>query len=120
MTPTTTRIGETRTLGVALAIWSAASLIYLHAGLAGDITALALFGTAIPLTPSPSTPPPNAPPHLQGRATAAIDAATTLTQTLSIAIGAALIDTIAVITAIAATPLLLHPAPLPQPKGDTL
>ena len=119
------RVGEARTLGVALAIWAAASLIYLHPSLANDVTALAAFGTAIPLyaVAINTATQRHTPPHLQGRATAAIDAATTLTQTLSIAIGAALIDTIgypsllatvAVITAIAAAPVLFHPAPLPR------
>lgn len=90
------RIGEARTLGVALAAWIAATAIYTIPELPATVVALAIFGVAVPLfavavdtanqryTPGP----------LQGRVYAASNMVITLTQTLSIAIGAALVDTI--------------------------
>jgi predicted MFS family arabinose efflux permease len=61
-------------------------------------------------------------PHLQGRVGAASDMALGLAQTVSIAVGAALVDavgyrplllTAAAVTALAAIPVLAHPAQPP-------
>ena len=62
------------------------------------------------------------PPHLQGRAFAASFMAADLAQTLSITVGAALVDTLgyrplliitAIVLSIAAIPVLTRPAPPP-------
>ena len=89
------RLGEARALGVALATWVAASTIYLFPVLPAAVTALLLFGVAVPLSAvavatanQRYTPAP-----LQGRVFAASNMLTDLAQTLSIAIGAALIAT---------------------------
>jgi len=122
--PLIRRVGEARTLGIALAAWAIASLTYTIAVLPASCAALALFGIAVPLNVvvvSTATQR-HTPPQLQGRAVAASNMATRLAQTLSIAIGAALVDTIgykpllliaAVVVTIAAIPVLTHPAQPP-------
>ncbi len=122
--PLIRRVGEARTLGIALAAWVIASLTYTIPVLPASCAALAIFGVAVPLnvvvvsTATQRYPPP----QLQGRATAASSMATNLAQTLSITIGAALVDTlgykplliiVAVVVAIAAIPTLAFPAQPP-------
>jgi MFS family permease len=119
-------LGEARTLGIALLIWALASIIYVVPNLPADVTAITIFGIGIPLFAVAVTTATQryTPPHLQGRTIVASDTATSLTQTLSIAIGATLVDTIgyqpllglvALVTTLAALPVILHPANTPQP-----
>ncbi len=116
-----TRLGEARTLGVALAAWATASLTYTIPALPASCAALAIFGVAVPLSAVAVTTATqrHTPPRLQGRVNAASNTATNLAQTLSIGIGATLIDTVgyqpllltaALVVTAAAIPLLTHPA----------
>jgi MFS family permease len=118
--------GEARTLGIALLAWALASLIYLVPNLPADLVAITIFGTAVPLYAVAVTTATQryTPSHLQGRANVASNTATSLAQTLSIAIGASLVDTIgyqpllgvvALVTILAALPVILHPAAAPEP-----
>jgi MFS family permease len=122
--PLIRRAGEARTLGIALAAWATASLVYMIPVLAAACAALAIFGVAVPLnTVVVSTATQRySPPHLQGRTFAASFMAADLAQTLSITIGATLVDrigyrplliTAAVVVSIAAIPVLTHPAQRP-------
>jgi MFS family permease len=90
------RIGEARTLGVALAVWAAATTIYTIPALPATLVALAVFGVAGPLSvvAVDTANQRHSPPSLQGRVFAASNMAILLTQTVSIAVGAALVDTI--------------------------
>jgi MFS family permease len=123
--PLIRRIGEARTLGIALAAWAIASLVYMVPVLPAACAALTLFGIAVPLnTVVVSTATQRySPPHLQGRAFAASFMAADLAQTVSIAIGAALVDSLgyrpllviaAVVLSIAAIPVLAQPARAPE------
>ena len=115
--PLIRRAGEARTLGIALAAWAVASLIYTIPALPAACSALAICGAAIPLNTvvvSVATQR-HSPPQLQGRTFAASFMATDLAQTLSITVGAALVDTLgyrplliiaAVVLSSAATPLI--------------
>jgi MFS family permease len=118
------RVGETRTLGIALVAWSLASIVYLIPHVAASCAALALFGVAIPLVwvSVDTATQRHTPPQLQGRVGAASNMATGLAQTLSIAIGATLVDTlgyqplliaVAAVTSLAAIPVLTRPAQPP-------
>jgi MFS family permease len=109
------RAGEARTLGIALTAWAVASLIYTIPALPAACAALAVCGVAVPLnTVVVSTAAQQySPPHLQGRTFAASFMAIDLAQTLSITIGAALVDTLgyrplliiaAVVLSVAAVP----------------
>jgi MFS family permease len=120
--------GEARTLGIALAAWAVASLIYTIRALAAACAALAVFGVAVPLCAVVVTTATQrySPPHLQGRTLAASYMATDLAQTLSITIGAALVDKLGyrpllIITAIvafaAAIPVAARPARPPATEG---
>ena len=81
------RTGEARTLGARHAAWSAASLVYTIRSVPTACTALApLYAAALGTTSQRFTPP-----RLQGRTGAATTMLTNLSQTLSIAAGAALI-----------------------------
>ncbi len=124
VTPLIRATGEARTLGIALALWAAASLIYTIPVLPASCTALALFGIAVPLSAVVVTTAAQrySPPHLQGRTFAASFMAADLAQMLSITIGAALVDTLgykpllitaAAVVSIAAIPVLTRPAPPP-------
>ncbi len=115
------RAGEARTLGIALAAWAVASLIYTIPVLPASCAALAIFGVAVPLCAVVVTTATQrySPPNLQGRTLAASYMATDLAQTLSITIGAALVDTLGyrpllIITAAvvsgAAIPVIARPA----------
>ncbi len=128
-----TRLGEARSLGVALAAWVGATAIYTIPTLPTALLALLLFGAAIPVS-AVAVATANqryTPRHLQGRVTAASDLLINLSQTASIAIGAALVDTVgyepllviaasvlllpatALITRPAAGPRLVHADPWP-------
>jgi MFS family permease len=119
--PLIRRAGEARTLGLALAAWAVASLVYTIPALPASCAALAIFGVAVPLeTVVVSTATQRySPPHLQGRVFAASFMAADLAQMVSIAIGACLVDTVgyepllitaAVVVSIAAIPALARPA----------
>jgi MFS family permease len=122
------RVGEARTLGVALVAWAGATAVYTIPALPATLTALSIFGVAVPLfavavdtanqryTPAP----------LQGRVYAASNMVIILTQTVSIAIGAALVDTVgyepllvaaAVVIVAPGAVLLTRPAEPPQEAG---
>jgi MFS family permease len=121
------RIGEARTLGVSLIAWVIASLLYTAPTLATAGVALIIYGAAIPLyaVAIATATQRHTPPALQGRVNTASETAITLSQTLSIAIGAALISTVdyrlllitaALILSGAAVPITLRPAtPSPAP-----
>lgn len=125
-----TRVGEARTLGSALAAWAVATAIYTIPTLPTALLALLLFGAAIPVA-AVAVATANqryTPRHLQGRVTAASDMLTNLSQTASIAIGAALVDTIgyepllaaaASFLAIPASVLLTRPVMPPRPLRAT-
>jgi MFS family permease len=119
------RAGEGRTLGIALAAWAVASLIYTIPALPAVCAALAIFGVAVPLNTVVVSVATQrySPPELQGRTFAASFMATDLAQTLSITIGAALVDTLgyrpllivaSVVLSIAAVPVLTRPAQRPR------
>lgn len=119
------RAGEARTLGIALAAWAVASLIYTIPALPAACAALAICGVAIPLNTVVVSVATQrySPPQLQGRTFAASFMATDSAQTLSITIGAALVDTVgyrpllvlaAVVLVIAAVPVLTRPAQPPR------
>jgi MFS family permease len=119
--PLIRRIGEARALGIALAAWAIASLVYTIPALPASCAALAIVGLAIPLNAvvvSTATQR-HSPPQLQGRTFAASFMAADLAQTLSITIGAALVGTLgyrplliiaAIVLSIAAVPVLFRPA----------
>jgi MFS family permease len=126
----TRHVGEARTLGLALLGWTAASLIYLEPNLPVDLAAITIFGAAVPLyaVAVATATQRYTPPQLQGRANVATYTATDLAQTLSIGVGASLVDTIgyqpllaavALVTAIAALPVLFRPAATPQLSGTS-
>jgi MFS family permease len=128
VSPLIRRVGEARTLGIALAAWAAASLIYTIPVLPASCVALAIFGVAVPLNAVVVTTATQrySPPQLQGRAFAASFMAADLAQTASIAIGAALVDTLgykplliiaAAVVSIAAIPVLARPAGPPGLPG---
>lgn len=128
VSPLIRRVGEARTLGIALAAWAAASLIYTIPVLPASCVALAIFGVAVPLNAVVITTATQrySPPQLQGRAFAASFMAADLAQTASITIGAALVDTLgykplliiaAAVVSIAAIPVLARPAGPPGLPG---
>ena len=92
--PLIRRLGEGRTLGLGLLTWATASVIYTVPAVPAAFTALALFGIAVALfaVAVATAAQRYTPPRLQGRVTAAIGMATKSSQTVSIAIGALLID----------------------------
>ncbi len=114
-------LGESRTLGVALLAWAVASLAYTVPVVAVAFAALVLFGIAVPLyaVAAATATQRYTPPRLQGRVNAAVGVATKLAQTVSIAVGALLVDrvgyqplllTVTAVVSSAALPILLHPA----------
>jgi MFS family permease len=125
------RAGEARTLGIALTAWAIASLIYTIPALPAACAALAICGVAVPLNTVVASVATQrySPPELQGRTFAASFMATDIAQTLSITIGAALVDTLgyrpllilaAVVLAIAALPVLTRPAQRPRSEPRSL
>lgn len=127
--PLIRRAGEGRTLGIALAAWAVASMLYMVPALLAAGAALAIFGLAVPLnTVVVATATQRySPSHLQGRTFAASFMLTDLAQMLSITIGAALVDTLgyepllvtaAVVVSIAAIPVLIKPAQPPAQVED--
>jgi MFS family permease len=124
--PLIRHLGEARTLGLALCAWAVASLIYAIPVLAAGCAALAIFGVAVPLSAVVVTSATQrySPPQLQGRTLAASYMVTDLAQTLSITIGAALVDSLgykplliitAAVVSAAAIPVLARPAAPPAP-----
>jgi MFS family permease len=114
------RAGAPRTLGIALTLWAVASLTYMVPVIAVALGALFIFGMAVPIyaVAIGTATQLLAPPRMQGRVGSAVSMLTKLSQTLSIAVGAALVDTIgyrllllivAVVASAAATPVLAHP-----------
>ncbi len=129
--PLIRRVGEARTLGIALGAWAAASLIYTIPALPAACAALAICGVAVPLSAVVITTATQrySPPRLQGRALAASYMAADLAQTLSITVGAALVDTLgyrplllitAVVVASAAIPVVARPARPPTMSGTAM
>ena len=119
------RFGEARTLGIALTAWAIASLIYTIPALPAACAALAICGIAVPLNTVVLGVATQrySPPQLQGRTFAASFMATDMAQTLSIAIGAALVDRLgyrplvilaAAVLCIAAVLVLTRPAQPPR------
>jgi MFS family permease len=115
------RHGEPRTLGLGLAAWVLASLLYTIPSLVTACAALVIFGIAGSLYAVALTTATQrfTPPALQGRVGATVSMLTNISQTISIAIGAALVDlisyrilllTVAIVAGLAALPLLVHPA----------
>lgn len=118
------RVGEPRGLAIAMLLWAVASLVYTVARPWCVYLALVAFGMAIPLFSVAFITGLQryTEPRMQGRVVAAGTLFTNLAQTISIAVGAALIDTIdyrillvavAVVAALRGVPMLLHPAPPP-------
>ena len=114
------RVGEPRTPGVALAAWAIASPTYTVASVPVACVALVIFGIAVPLyaVALGTATQRFTPPRLQGRVGATTGMLTNVSQTLSVALGAALIDvvdfrirllTVAVVATAAAVPLLVRP-----------
>jgi MFS family permease len=90
------RIGELRSVALALAVWALASGLYSAAAMPAAFVALVLLGAAGSLfvVATVTANQRNSPPELQGRVSAASDMAMIAAQSVSIAIGAALVDTI--------------------------
>jgi MFS family permease len=88
------RIGEGRTLGLALAIWVIASVLYTIPSIPVACTALVVFGVAVPLNAVALATATQrfTPRRLTGRVAAAVGMFCNLAQMLSIAVGAALFD----------------------------
>jgi MFS family permease len=119
------RLGEARTLGVALLAWAVASLMYTIPVVAVAYASLAVFGIAVPLfaVATATAFQRYTQPWLQGRVNAAAGMAMKLAQTVSIAVGALLVDRVgyrpllfaivAVVTC-AALPILTQPAATAQ------
>jgi MFS family permease len=118
------RVGEARTLGIALVVFAAASLVYTIRSLPTAVIALVIFGVAVPLyaVALGTATQRFTPPRLQGRVGSTTYMLTDLSQCASIAIGASLVDTIdyrilllavAVVASAAALPVLFRPAPTP-------
>ena len=88
------RIGEGRTLGVALVAWVVASLVYMIPSMPVACIALIVFGVAVPLNAVALATATQrfTPARLIGRVAASITMLGNVAQTLSIAVGASLID----------------------------
>lgn len=121
------RLGEARTLGIALLTWAVASLAYAVPSVPVAFVALTLFGVAVPFyAVSVATATQRyTPPQLQGRVNASVGMATKLAQSLSIAVGAFLVDRVgyqpllfivAAVVATLALPTLRNPVD-PVPPG---
>jgi MFS family permease len=126
------KAGAPRTLGIALALWAIASLFYMAPVLAVVFTALFIFGVAVPVNAVAigTASQRFAPPRMQGQVGSAVNMVTSLSQTLSIGIGAALVGSVnyrillivvAIVAAAAAVPVLARPArePIPDPPLRT-
>jgi MFS family permease len=122
----TRRVGAPRMLGIALALWVAASVVYMVPVIAVALGALFIFGMAVPMyaVAIGTATQRFAPPRMQGRVGATVYMLTDLSQTLSIALGAALVDTVsyrlllaivAVVATLTAVPILRHPEKEPIP-----
>lgn len=118
--PLVRRIGEGRLMGIALIVAALAALLAMPPRLAPVVVSFVLFGMAIPwfVVALISLGQRLSPPQLQGRVFSAVDALITTPQTLSIALGAALITAagyrpllvaMALVTLLAACYLLTRP-----------
>lgn len=114
------RTGEARTLGLGLAAWAIASLLYTLPYVPVACLALAVFGVAVPLyaVALATAVQRYTPRDLLGRVDAIARMATNLAQTVSIAVGAALVGpvgyrplliTIAVTVSFVSAPMLVRP-----------
>lgn len=128
------RVGETRTVGAALGLFAVSSIGFASTSLAAVAVGAVLGGVAIPwlIVGFVTARQRFTPARLQGRVSAATGLAMTGPQTVSIAVGAALIGVvdyrllIAVTATVIAAPavwLLLRPVPTPalvpaQPGRD--
>ncbi len=119
------RMGETRTVGAALALFAVSSIGFASSSLGAVAVCAVLGGVAIPwlIVGFVTARQRFTPARLQGRVSAATRLAMTGPQTVSIALGAALIGVvdyrllIAVTAAVIAVPavwLLLRPVPAPD------
>ena len=104
------RVGEVRVLGIALVAWAFASLTYTVAALPAACAALLAFGGAVTFhaVARSTAVQRHTPPRLVGRTVASASTLTKGAQTLSIGIGALLVDrvdyrTLLLVTAIALT-----------------
>jgi MFS family permease len=90
------RFGEQRTLGIALTIWAAATAIFTVPALVAAVVALAVFGLAVPLgaVAVATANQRYTPSSLVGRVSAASNMILITSQTISIAVGSALVDTV--------------------------
>ena len=88
------RAGEQRTLGVALAAWAVATAIYTVPEIAATTVALVIFGVAVALCAVAVTTANQryTPSSLVGRVSAASNMVLIVSQTISIAVGATLVD----------------------------
>lgn len=113
------RIGEARTLGVALGLWVIASVLYILPHVAIASFALMVFGAAVPLYATALTTAIQryTPRDLLGRVDAVARMATNIAQTLSIATGGVLVGivgyrplliTIALVVTCTAAPMLIR------------
>jgi MFS family permease len=118
------KVGVARTLGIALALWALASVTYMVPVVAMAFVALFVFGIAVPLNVVAigTASQRFASPRMQGRVGSAVFMSTNLSQTLSIAIGAALIGSVnyrilltvvACCATLAAIPVIFRPAQEP-------
>lgn len=124
------RFGEARVLGIGFTAWVVASLAYTIASVPVALAALFIFGIAVTLhaVARGTAVQRHSPPRLVGRAIAGVSMLSKGAQTLSIGIGAALVDHIdyrilllivAIVVATAARPLLRnHPALTNHNVGD--
>jgi Na+/melibiose symporter-like transporter len=88
------RLGEIRVLGIALVVWAIASLTYTVAALPVACCALLIFGSAVTLhgVARGTAIQRHTPPRLIGRTMTSASTLTKGAQTLSIGIGAVLVD----------------------------
>lgn len=123
------RAGIPRALGIALLLWAVASLIYTVPVVAVACVALFIFGIAVPINAVATGTATQrfAEPRMQGRVGSAFTMVTNLAQTLSIAIGAALVGlvnyrlllaVVVIVALAAAVPLLIRPAREPVTTGS--
>jgi MFS family permease len=120
------KVGVTRTLGIALSLWALASVTYMVPVVAVAFAALFIFGVAVPLNAVAigTASQRFAAPRMQGRVGSAVYMGINLSQTASIALGAALVGSVsyrillavvACCATLAAIPVLFRPAPEPLP-----
>lgn len=123
------KVGVARTLGIALALWALASVTYMVPVVAVAFVALFIFGIAVPLNAVAlgTAAQRFAPPRMQGRVGSGIFMGCNLSQTLSIAMGAALVGSVnyrillavvACCATLASIPVIFRPAQEPLPRHE--